>query len=108
AIQEFQRRKMQFFVDEGVAALIDPSFRGDGGTVFVQSGGSRDPKDPPVAPQVVMAIEHYGRIVRTLEKKIAVTLQIDIDNKFFDADTNSFNIVGEIAGTDKADEIVML
>ena len=82
--------------------------RGDDGTVFVQSGGSRDPKEPPVPPQVTLAVEHYGRIMRTLEKKIPVTLQMDIVSHFSDADPNSFNIVGEIPGTDKADELVML
>jgi carboxypeptidase Q len=106
--QAFDKKRMQFFVDEGVAALIDPSRTGDGGTFFIGSGGSRDPKDPPVAPQVVIAIEHYGRIARTLEKKIPVTLQMDIENKFYDTDLNAFNIVGEIPGTDKADEVVML
>jgi carboxypeptidase Q len=109
AQQEFNRKRMEFFVGEGVAALVDFS-RGDGGTVFVQApqGVSRDPKAPLQAPQVTIAVEHYGRIVRTLEKKIPVTLQMDIDNKFFDDDQNAFNIVGDIQGTDKADEVVML
>jgi carboxypeptidase Q len=108
--QDFQRRRSQFFVDEGVVALLEPSTIGDGGTVFVQGvpGGGRDPKAPPQAPQVVLAVEHYGRIVRTLEKKIPVTLQMDIANKFYDDDLNAFNVVAEIPGSDKADEIVML
>jgi carboxypeptidase Q len=107
AVQDFNKKKTQFWIDEGIAALLDIS-RGDGGTLFVQSGGSRDPKDPPSPPQVVIAVEQYGRIVRTLEKKIPVTLSLNIDNKFYDADLNSFNIVGELPGTDKADEVVML
>jgi len=110
AMQEFLQKRAQFFADEGVAALVDPSPRGDGGTVFAGAppGVSRDPAKPLQPPQVVMAIEHYGRIARTLDKKIPVTLQMDIENRFYDADQSSFNIVGEIAGTDKADEIVML
>jgi hypothetical protein len=107
AIQAFNRRKTQFWIDEGVAAVLDFS-RGDGGTLFVQSGGSRDPKEPPAPPQVTLAVEHYGRIMRTLEKKIPVTLQMDIVSRFYDADQDSFNVVGEIPGTDKADELVML
>jgi carboxypeptidase Q len=103
----FGRKKTQFWIDEGVAAVLDIS-RGDGGTLFVQGGGSRDAKDPPSPPQVVLSVEQYGRIVRTLEKKIPVTLQMDIDNKFFDADLNAFNVVAEIPGTDKADEVVMI
>ena len=107
AAQDFQKKKTQFWIDEGVAAVLDIS-RGDGGTLFVQGGGSRDPKDPPSPPQVVIAVEQYGRIVRTLEKKIPVTLSMEIDNKFYDTDLNSFNIVGELPGTDKADEVVMI
>jgi carboxypeptidase Q len=103
----FVRKRTQFWIDEGVLAVLDAS-RGDGGTLFVQSGGSRDPKDPPSPPQVTLAVEHYGRIARTLEKQIPVTLQFDIDNKFYDADLNGFNIVADLPGTDKADEIVML
>jgi carboxypeptidase Q len=107
--QEFNRKKTQFFVDEGVAAVLDFS-RGDGGTVFVQAaqGVSRDPKGPAQPPQVTLTIEHYGRIWRTLEKKIPVTLNMDIANTFYDADQNAFNIVAELPGTDKADEVVMI
>ena len=107
ANQGFLKKKTQFWIDEGVAAVLDIG-RGDGGTLFVQGGGSRDPKDPPSLPQIVLAVEHYGRIWRTLEKKVPVTLQMNVENKFFDADLNAFNIVGEIPGTDKADEIVMI
>jgi carboxypeptidase Q len=107
--QDFNRRRTQFWIDEGVAAVLDFS-RGDDGTVFVQSpaGVSRDPKGPAQAPQVTLAVEHYGRIWRTLDKKIPVTLHMDIDNKFYDADQNAFNIVGELPGGDRADELVMI
>lgn len=109
AAQEFNRRKAQFFIDEGAAVVLDAA-RGDGGTVFVQAppGVSRDPKGPAQPPQVSLSAEHYGRIYRTLEKHIPVTLTMDVENTFYDTDLNGFNIVGELPGTDKADEIVML
>jgi len=107
AVQAFNRKRNQFWIDEGVAAVLDFS-RGDDGTVFVQSGGPRDPKDPPVPPMVTLEVEHYGRILRTLQKKIPVTLQMDISNRFYDDDQSAFNIVGELPGTDKTDEVVML
>jgi carboxypeptidase Q len=107
--QEFNRKRTQFWIDEGVAAVLDFS-RGDGGTVFVQSpqGVSRDPKGPAQPPQVTLTVEHYGRIWRTLEKKIPVTLTMDIDNRFYDQDLNAFNVVADLPGTDKADELVMI
>jgi len=55
-----------------------------------------------------MAVEQYNRIVRNLEKSVPVTLDFDIQNKFYEDDLNSFNIIAEIPGSDKADEIVML
>jgi hypothetical protein len=106
AAQAFAQKRAQFFKDEGVLAAITPG-RGDGGTVFVGSGGSREPGAPAGVPAVTIAVEHYGRILRTLEKKMPVTLEADIRNSFTD-DPMSFNIVGEIAGGDKADEIVMI
>jgi len=72
------------------------------------SGGSRDPKDPLVLPRVAVAIEHYGRILRTLEKNIPVTLAVNIVNKLYDDNLDSFNIVAEIPGTDKPDETVLI
>ena len=106
-VQAFNQRRLNFFLYEGVIATIEPS-NGSGGTLFVQGGGGRNLNDPPVPPQVVMSVEHYGRIWRMLEKKVPVRMEIDIQNKFLDQDLNSFNIVADIPGTDRADELVML
>ncbi|TAK63969.1 MAG: M20/M25/M40 family metallo-hydrolase, partial [Dehalococcoidia bacterium] len=54
-----------------------------------------------------VAAEHYGRVARMLMKNIPVTLEADIKNTFHPKPT-MFNVVAEIPGTDKADEIVML
>jgi carboxypeptidase Q len=105
--QEFNAKLVKFLTDEGAAAWLEPAPH-DGGTMTVMSGGSRDPKDPQVLPRVAVDIEHYGRILRTLEKNIPMTLRIDIANKFYDDHLDSFNIVAEIPGTDKPDEAVML
>jgi carboxypeptidase Q len=107
--RELNLKIQKFLVDEGVAAWLEPS-QGDDGTVFVQSGGGHEVKDPPAPPRAAVASENYGRIVRLLDKKVPVTLLIDIQNKFYDDDLNSFNIIGEIPGADKAkaDEIVMI
>jgi hypothetical protein len=105
--QNFNQQRLKFFLDEGVVATIEVG-QGSGGTIFVQAGGGRNATDAPVPAQVVMAVEHYGRIWRMLDRNVPVRLEMDIQNKFFDDDQNSFNVVGEIRGTDKADEVVML
>jgi carboxypeptidase Q len=107
AQRDLQNKIMKFLLDEGAVAWLEDQ-RGDDGTVFAQQGGSRDPKDPPAITRVALAAEHYGRIYRLLEKKIPVSITLDIENKFYDEDLKSFNITGEIPGTDKADEVVML
>jgi hypothetical protein len=104
---EFNAKLLKFLTDEGAIAWLEPAPH-DGGTVTVMAGGSRDPKDPLVLPRVAVDVEHYGRIFRVLEKNIPVRLRINIANKFYDDNLDSFNIVAEIPGTDKADEVVML
>lgn len=110
AAQAFNRERTAFFQREGVAALLSPSgTRGDMGTVAVQgAGGSRDPAAPAPFPIAVLSLEHYGRIVRLVERGTPVRMELDIRNTFHDADLNSFNLVAEIPGTDKAGEVVML
>lgn len=106
--REFQNKLNEFWLSEGVAAVLDQGFRGDGGTLFVGSGGQRQVDARPVPSQVVIAVEHYGRIFRLLEKKVPVKLEMDIRARFHDADTMAYNTIAEIPGTDKKDEIVML
>jgi carboxypeptidase Q len=102
----FAQTRTQFFKDEGVLAVVTPG-RGTGGTVFVQSGGSREANAPDTVPAVTIAVEHYGRILRTLQKEQLVRIDLEVKNTFYD-DTKSFNVIGEIPGTDKADELIML
>jgi hypothetical protein len=102
----FAQTRTQFLKDEGVLAILVPG-RGTGGTVFVGGGGSREPNAPATIPTVTIAVEHYGRILRTLQKDQPVRIEMDVTNTFHD-DPVSFNVVGEIPGSDKADEVVML
>ncbi len=125
---QIQADKWQMAYDEGAAVVLEPG-RGDGGTVFVQSatmprradpagreGGnpfSRGPRpwatDPPdVLPQLVVAAEHYNRIVRMIQKGSHPKLAIDIETRYHDGELNSFNVIAEIPGTDLKDEVVML
>jgi hypothetical protein len=104
----FSKTLNQYLMDEKVAAIIDPSRSGDGGTVFVQGGGPYKPGDPAGVPSLVMAIENYGRISRLLDRNIPVELELEVRNQFYDSDLNAYNTVAEIPGTDKSGEIVML
>jgi carboxypeptidase Q len=63
---------------------------------------------PEIVPQVVMAAEHYNRIVRMLQKETPVELEIDIASRYHADDLMSYNVVAEIPGGDLKDELVML
>ena len=102
----FRQKLLAFYLAEGVAAVLDAG-RGDGGTTMVGGGGSHDPKQPPVPAQVSLAAEHYNRIFRTVEKNVPVTIEMDVQNRFHEK-ADVYNILAEIPGTDKADEVVMI
>jgi carboxypeptidase Q len=63
---------------------------------------------PEIVPQVVLAVEHYNRIVRMLQKQSPVKLEIDIASRYHADDLMSFNVIAEIPGGDLKDELVML
>jgi carboxypeptidase Q len=120
-------KKYQFFTDEGAALLVEPSRRGDGGTLFVQGAvvpqpfvenqsapgapKRRSPWDadaPSIVPQIVMTAEHYNRIVRIIQQGQRVRMAVNLAVEFQDKDLMGYNTVAEIPGTDLKDEIVML
>ena len=59
-------------------------------------------------PTVVMRNEDYGRIWRLLADGRSVELEFDIVNRTYPEGRTSYNVIAEIPGTDKADEVVML
>ncbi|MEK7832884.1 MAG: M20/M25/M40 family metallo-hydrolase [Acidobacteriota bacterium] len=109
--QRIASQKMAFFKSEGVAVVVDIDRVGDnvhGGTVFVGSGGTRDKNAPQALPSVTVAVEHYGRIVRMLQKGQKVKMEVEVKAQFHDEDPMAYNTIAEIPGTDKKDEVVML
>jgi hypothetical protein len=114
-LQEFRARRTlqekmtKFFREEGVAVLLDPS-RGEHGTIFVGGGGSYKPEAEASIPALVVAIEHYARVARLLEKGIPVKLEINIQARFHDDDLTGYNVIAEIPGADPRlkNEVVML
>ena len=107
--QQFQRALNKFLADEGVAVAVRVGAgRSEGGTVFAQGGGTRDPKDPVPSPMVTLTPEHYNRIARLLDHRIPVKLEFDIQARFIDDRTDSVNVIGEIPGGRKRDEVVMI
>ncbi len=100
---------LRWLAQQGVAAIMLPDTRHSGGDIGTDNGASRL-KGVAQVPFVHVAQESYGRIARMVEKSVPVTLRLDMANRFFPANTTSFNIIGEIPGTDPAlkNQIVMI
>jgi hypothetical protein len=101
---------LRWMEKEGVGAILMPNSKGYvGGDIATDNGASRA-RNAPQVPMVHVANESYGRIYRMAEKKVPVMLELDMQNRFVPADTTSFNILGEIPGTDPAlkDEVVLI
>jgi hypothetical protein len=94
--------------DEGAAVVLTPGYNGDGGTIFSTYGGSQDPKDPVPPPIVAVTPEQYNRVVRLLQHGTVPKLTFDVQVEYQKDDLNSVNVIGEIPGTTKPDEVVML
>jgi carboxypeptidase Q len=99
------RQVDQFLVDNGALARINDAGRAHG-VIIAQQNGTYD--WTRAVPTLVMRNEDYGRIARLLQDGAAVTLRINIQNKEYPEGATAFNAIGEIPGTDKKDEIVML
>ncbi|MBM3789246.1 MAG: M20/M25/M40 family metallo-hydrolase, partial [Acidobacteria bacterium] len=102
----------EYFRAEEVGVLIESSSpaRSDYGTVRVDAyeGNGKDHVTPDRPPRIVMAAEHYARICRILEFDEPVTLEVEVRNTIYTQDREGYNVVAEIAGSDKRDEVVML
>ncbi len=105
--RRLQEKIGEFLKEEGALVQVS-SARGDGGTVFAQSGGPYDPKRKVGLAAVALDSEHYNRIARLIDHKIPVKLQFNIRNELYEDNLDSVNVVAEIPGTRKKDEIVML
>ncbi len=105
-VQEVARAVDQFLVDNGALVRINDAGRSYG-VIVAQQNNTYD--WTRVVPTLIMRNEDYGRITRILDiDKKPVTLRINIRNTEYPTGTKVYNVVGEIPGTDKADEVVML
>jgi len=105
---ELNKKRARFFRDEGVLAVLNSSDASRDGLLFAQSAGSYDAKDALAVPTFVVTREQYNRIVRLTEKKFPVKVRVSLQMESSDRNVDSYNIIGEIPGGAKRDEVVMI
>lgn len=104
---EMRKKLNDYWVEEGVLAVVDVSSR-DGGLVRVGGAGSREVDESPGVPRVRMAAEHYNRVLRLLERDHEVELEIEVDARFHDEDLMAYNTLADLPGTEKPQEVVLV
>ncbi|MFM8335844.1 MAG: M20/M25/M40 family metallo-hydrolase, partial [Opitutaceae bacterium] len=130
-------QRYRFFAEEGVVTLLQPSTRGEAGTLFAgaatvygpdtsqkpaeespspATGAPTPPRGspvwkkdcPPIIPQVVLANEHFNRLARLAANGTPPRVALELSADYLTEDVPAANLIAEIPGTDRAAEVVML
>ena len=117
-MREFQRRQGSSVVNklkelansEGAIAILSMSTRGHDGTLFVQGGGAYTTGAPDNFLDIMITMEDYLSMCRLAKAGIPVKMELDVKTTFNEKDTQGYNVIAEIKGTDPLlkDELVML
>lgn len=109
----FNKYLWEVLAEESPIAVLDRSYKGDLGTVFVSGArtgewGSYREEGKKVVPQITLSVEHYNRIFRMLQQGMPVKLSLDLKARYYNPDEGmERNIIAEIPGTDLKEEVVM-
>jgi carboxypeptidase Q len=103
---DFARQLDAFLQEEGALAWVRMSQR-DGGLLHGTGSGYRM-DDQRLTPGMELAAEDYRRLARlALTEDARPTLELMSEVRFHEEDTNAYNILADIPGTDRSGEYVM-
>lgn len=106
--QRLAAKRAAFFKAEGVVALINSDQRAKDGLLFAEAAGPYDDKDALAPPAFVVTQEQYNRMVRLLERKVPVRVRVNLEAAISKENQDAYNIIGEIPGGAKKDELIMI
>jgi carboxypeptidase Q len=95
----------QFLVSAGAVARVNDAGRDHG---QIRAFNNRTFDVTKAVPTLVMRNEDYGRISRLLADGSDVQLELNIVNRTYPEGKTQYNVIAEIPGTDRAQEVVML
>ena len=105
---ELRARFSTFLKQEGVIAILDRDDRARDGRLNAESAGSYKAKDSMSPARFIVTGEQYNRMARLVEKKVPVRVRVNLEAEISKDDQDAYNIVGEIPGGSKKDEVVMI
>jgi carboxypeptidase Q len=98
----------EFLAKEGVAGVLLENDRAHEGLLFGEAAGAFKAARTAAPPTFVVTAEQYNRIARLVDKKDPVRVRLSLKAATSDHDVDGQNIIGEIPGGDRKDEIVMV
>lgn len=102
---DFEQQRDAFLKAEGAVGFATMSYR-DGMLLHGEGYMFQAGKSPSI-PGVQIAAEDYRRLARLAKTGPAPTLEIVTDTRYDDSDTQAYNILAEIKGTDPKAGYVM-
>ena len=105
--------RLAFYKEEGVLVVLESSsgwpgaVRGFGRPGARSDGWSREATLASL-PVVAVTPEHYNRMFRIVERGLPVRIEVEVRNRVGESTMQASNVLGEIPGTDLADEVVMM
>ena len=104
-VDQFQEQLNVFLVQSGAALRINDAGREHG---QIRAFNNRTFDVAKAVPTVVMRNEDYGRLARLMASGYPVQIEATIVNQTYPEGRTQHNVVAEISGSDKAQEVVML
>lgn len=109
---ELRKQIVDFVFAEGAVALVQPDGNHYYGSVapyrYLRQTKPWAENLPPQPLELVLAVEHYNRMIRILAKNIPVEMEIEVRTNFHRGNNLDYNVIAEIPGTDLAHEIVIV
>jgi len=103
--RQVRRMVGQFLAENKAAVQVNDAGMLHG---MVRAFGNRFADPAKTLPTVILRNEDYGRIWRLLGTQGTVKLEFNIKNTYYPKGKTAYNTIGEIWGTDKKDEVIML
>lgn len=110
---ELSRHDIETFLgQQGVAVLVEVGAANvgpmDKGIVHVSGRGPLPLDEPVPMPRIVVAAEHYNRMMRLLATGTPVEMEIEVRNVLSADDPVDYNVIAELPGGELAHEVVMI
>ena len=105
--------RLAFYVKEGVAVVLESSSGWPGAVRgFARPGAKIDlwSRNATMSSVPIVAVtpEHYNRMYRILRRGSPVSVEVEVRNSHGTSVEQASNVLGEIPGTDLAQEVVMM